>query len=124
MRRRKRGLANQVDYTCVCFLQFRILNNEFIRRRLDLFAIIRDQQWRLLLDSQGPITFDPNADGVREPCAPVFLRDQLALAVFCQKTAFDQHSRNFCETKHSKPRALDASIVLGEVTEQGMIDAR
>ena len=94
LRRRERGLTNQVDYTCICFFQFRVLNREFIRRRFDLFAIVRDEQRRLLLYSQCAITFDPDADGVCKLCALFFLRNQLALSLLCQKTAFDQHSRH------------------------------
>ena len=76
----------------------------------------------MLLDSKRPVAFNPDADRRSELAAPVFVRDQFAFAALCQKAAFDQHSRHFRQTQNSEPRALDATVVLGDVSEERMIN--
>src|SRR5437867_10296125 len=123
LRSEKCGFAYQLDQACVCFLQLTFLNNRLNRHRLNLLAIICDEHWRLFLDSQRPITLDPNADRACQLRAPIFVRNQFALATLCEESSFDQHRRHFCQTKDGEPGAFDASVILGNMADQGMINA-
>ena len=97
--------------------------NGFIGHRLTLPSIISDQHRRLVFYGQRSIIFNPDANRLGESPAPIFLRDQPAFAAFRQEPAFDENSRNLGQAQHSESRPLNPTVELGDMSEEGMIDA-
>src|SRR5262249_61815286 len=93
-------------------------------RALRWQSIIGTYIWRFFFARQLLIFFFSSSTRPRQFRAPIFVRDQFALTALGQESTFDQDRRYFCQAQHREPCAFDTAVVLTELTENRMIDAR